>query len=364
MMKNLKITVNYEGQPAYDILLEPNFIELTQAVKDLGMEGRKFMILTDSNVGNIYLEGVTRQLLPVAKSIHSFTFPAGEKSKTLDTVELCYEQLIQAGLDRNDVLVALGGGVVGDLTGFVAATYLRGIRFIQVPTSLLAMVDSSIGGKTGVDFQAYKNMVGAFYQPKLVYMNISTLLSLPEAEYFSGMGEIIKHGLIKDAAFYQWIKDSTIKICTRRYETLRDLISRSCEIKRAVVEQDPKELGERALLNFGHTIGHAVEKLKNFSLLHGECVCIGMAAASYISMKRGYIREEDYKDILAIIQRFRQPVSTNGISAEDIYEVTKLDKKMDSDHVKFILLTGVGSSVIDTTVTKNEILEAIHTILK
>ncbi len=362
-MKNLKLTVNYEGHPAYDIHLEPDFTMLTQAIKELGMEGRRFMILTDSNVAKFYLEAVSRQLFPIASSVHSYTFTAGEKSKTLDTVGLCYEQLIQAGFDRNDVLVALGGGVVGDLTGYVAATYLRGIRFIQIPTSLLAMVDSSIGGKTGVDFKAYKNMVGAFYQPKLVYMNISTLLSLPEAEYYSGMGEIIKHGLIKDATLYEWIKDNTIKVCTRKYESLRDMINRSCMIKKAVVEQDPKELGDRALLNFGHTIGHSVEKLKNFSLLHGECVCIGMAAASYLSMKRGNISEEAYQDILATIQRFRQPISTNGISAEEIYEVTKLDKKMDADHVKFILLTGIGSSVIDTTVTKDEMLEAIHTII-
>ena len=211
-MEDQKLTVNYEGQPVYDILLEPDFMKLTQAIRSLGMEGRRFMILTDSNVGKFYLEGVSRQLLPIAKSVQSFTFPAGEKSKNLDTVSLCYEQLIQAGLDRNDILVALGGGVVGDLTGFVAATYMRGIRFIQVPTSLLAMVDSSIGGKTGVDFKAYKNMVGAFYQPSLIYMNISTLLSLPEPEYYSGMGEIIKHGLIKDADFYQWLKDNTLRI--------------------------------------------------------------------------------------------------------------------------------------------------------
>jgi 3-dehydroquinate synthase len=363
-MNNLKLTVNYEGRPAYDIHIEPDFSILTQAVKKLDMEGRRFMVLSDSNVAKFYLEDVSQQLLPIAKSVHSFTFTAGEKSKNLDTVGLCYEQLIQAGFDRKDVLVALGGGVVGDLTGFVAATYLRGIRFIQIPTSLLAMVDSSIGGKTGVDFKAYKNMVGAFYQPKLVYMNISTLLSLPEAEYYSGMGEIIKHGLIKDATLYEWIKENANNISTRKYEFLRELISRSCEIKKAVVEQDPKELGDRALLNFGHTIGHSVEKLKNFSLLHGECVCIGMAAASYLSMKRGNISEEAYQDILATIQRFGLPVSTDGTSAEDIYEVTKLDKKMDAEHVKFILLSGVGSSVIDTTVTKDEMLEAIHTILK
>lgn len=361
---NLRLTVNYEGQPAYDILLEPDFQQLTPAVKDLHMEGRKFMIITDSNVGKYYLEAVKRQLLPLAKEVVSFTFPAGENSKSLDTVSECYEQLIQAEFDRNDVLVALGGGVVGDLTGFVAATYLRGIRFIQVPTSLLAMVDSSIGGKTGVDFKAYKNMVGAFHQPKLVYMNIQSLLSLPEPEFNSGMGEIIKHGLIKDAKYYQWLKDNSLKITQRAYESLRDMISRSCEIKRAVVERDPKEQGERALLNFGHTIGHSVEKLKELTLLHGECVCIGMAAASYISLKRGNITIEEYEDILVTMRRFQQPVSTNNLSAEEVYEVTRLDKKMDSDQIKFILLTGIGNAVIDTSVTKDEMLSAIHTVLK
>jgi len=165
------LTINYEDKPAYPILFELNFGKLADTIRTIDMTNRRFMIITDSNVGKHYLEQVKDLLLPIAKTVESYTFPAGETSKNLTTVSMCYEQLIVAGFDRNDVLVALGGGVVGDLTGFIAATYLRGVRFIQVPTSLLAMVDSSIGGKTGVDFRAYKNMVGAFHQPKLVYMN-------------------------------------------------------------------------------------------------------------------------------------------------------------------------------------------------
>ncbi len=362
-MNNI-LHVNYDNNPAYDIMLEPDFNKISEKIATLAMNNRRFMIITDSNVGKIYAEDLAKRLIPIAKSVSTHTFPAGEENKNLDTVSDCYEQLIVAGFDRNDVLIALGGGVVGDLTGFVAATYLRGIRFIQVPTSLLSMVDSSIGGKTGVDFKAFKNMVGAFHQPKLVYMNLSALLTLPEKEYYSGMGEIIKHGLIKDAGYYIWLKNNSVGIAEKDYETLREMIYRSCEIKRTVVEKDPKELGDRALLNFGHTIGHSVEKLMDFTLLHGECVSLGMVAAAYITMMRGRITEEEYADIIATIRIFNQPISITGISAEDVYEVTKLDKKMDSDKIRFILLDKIGASFIDPTVTKEEMLAAISSIIK
>ncbi len=361
---NQLLHVHYENKPAYDIMLEPDFNGLSAAMEGLDMAGRRFMIITDSNVGKRYAEEVSRQLSAIAASVRIHTFPAGEEQKNLDTVNTCYEELIRAGFDRKDVLVALGGGVVGDLTGFAAATYLRGIRFIQVPTSLLSMVDSSIGGKTGVDYKAYKNMIGAFYQPKLVYMNLSVLSTLSDAQYCSGMGEIIKHGLIKDLEYYQWLKINADKILCKDYDILRDMIYRSCDIKRIVVETDPKEQGDRALLNFGHTIGHSVEKLMNFTLLHGECVCVGMAAAAYISMKRGGLSAAEYEDVLTTIRLFCQPISIHGIEAEEIYEVTRLDKKMDSDKIRFILLQGIGNSIIDSTLSREEMLEAIRTILK
>jgi 3-dehydroquinate synthase len=229
---NNQISVSYEDKPAYDIFLEADFSKLAGYLESLGMSGRRFMIVSDSNSGKYYMKDVYYQLVKLAKSVHSFSFPSGESSKNLEIVSDCYEQLIQAGFDRNDVLIALGGGVVGDLTGFAAATYLRGVRFVQVPTTLLSMVDSSIGGKTGVDFRAYKNMVGAFHQPKLVYMNLSTLKTLPDKEYLSGMGEIIKHGLIKDVRFYSWLKDNHGGINNKNYDTLREMICRSCMIKR------------------------------------------------------------------------------------------------------------------------------------
>ncbi len=362
-MNNL-LTINYDDKPEYDIMLEENFFQLPVKLEVLGMKGRKFMIITDSNVGKYYLEEVEKQLNIISENVYTYTFSAGEENKNLDTVSQCYEQLILAKFDRNDVLVALGGGVVGDLTGFVASTYLRGVRFVQVPTSLLAMVDSSIGGKTGVDYKAYKNMVGAFHQPKLVYMNLASLLSLPEREYLSGMGEIIKHGLIKNKEDYLWIKDHRAGILNKELDTIKEMVYRNCCVKKAVVERDPKEQGERAMLNYGHTIGHAIEKLKNFTMLHGECVCVGMAAASFLSKQKGYITEEEYKAILETMKQFQQPIATSGLDAEEIYQVSRLDKKMDSDKVKFILLHDIGEAVIDSGITKEEMIAAIESVLQ
>ncbi len=357
------ITVYYENQPSYDIMLEKDYGRLAAAVERLGMRGRKFMIVTDSNVAAHYLEECQSLFTSLSDCVISFVIPAGEASKNLTSVEECYSRLIRAGFDRNDVLVALGGGVIGDLTGFAAATYLRGIRFLQLPTSLLAMVDSSIGGKTGVDFQSYKNMVGAFHQPKLVYINLSVLFSLPDREFNSGMGEIIKHGLIKDTSYYAWLKAKRVEIRKKDLDILLEMVRVSCLIKKAVVEKDPKELGDRALLNFGHTIGHSVEKLKDFSLLHGECVSLGMCAAAYLSYQRGYLSLAKYEDVVQTLKSFDQPVRVEGLKAEEIYEVTRSDKKMDGNKVRFILLRSIGEAFIDPEVTKSELLDAIEVIL-
>ena len=259
-----RITVNYEGEPCYDIVFSKNFSEIGNELKKFNIENKKLCIVTESNVGPLYAEQVKNELEKTGNAVYVYTFAAGEENKTLDTVQDVYEYLIENHFDRNDCLVALGGGVVGDLTGFSAATYLRGIKFIQVPTSLLAQVDSSIGGKTGVDFRAYKNMVGAFHQPKLVYMNMSVLKSLSKRLFNSGFGEIIKHGLIKDKEYYNWLKDNAESIKALDTDALEHMIYVSCNIKREVVENDPKEKGERALLNFGHTLGHAIEKEMNF----------------------------------------------------------------------------------------------------
>ncbi|MDE6875368.1 MAG: 3-dehydroquinate synthase [Lachnospiraceae bacterium] len=362
-MPEKQLDILYEGKPCYDIMLEQDYGALGERVERMGLKSRKICIVTDTNVAKYHASAVEKVCAKAAGKVVTFPFPAGEASKNLETVQSLYAFLIKEGFDRGDVLAALGGGVVGDLTGFAAATYLRGIRFFQLPTSLLSMVDSSIGGKTGVDFKAYKNMVGAFYMPQFVYMNISALMTLPEAEYRSGFGEIIKHGLIRDKAFYEWLVQNRSGLLGRNGAPVTEMVYRSLLVKKAVVERDPKEKGERALLNFGHTVGHAVEKLKNFSLLHGECVSVGMAAAGHICFQRGILSGEDLDGILSVLGAFGLPVSTSGLDVSDILNAVTKDKKMDAGQIRFVLLKEIGDACIDTTVTRQEMTEACKYIL-
>lgn len=359
------ITVSYEGKPCYDIIIEQSFNQLTEHIAKLGYQSnQKACVVTDSNLYSLHLKGLLKELEVQFDTVIEFCFPAGEASKNLDTVQKLYEDLIINHFDRHDLLIAFGGGVVGDLTGFTAATYLRGIDFIQIPTSLLSQVDSSIGGKTGVDFSQYKNMVGAFYQPKLVYMNLSLLNTLPKQQFISGMGEILKHGLIKSSLYFNWLRENDTHIMSLEPEFLEEMVYQSCLIKRNVVERDPKEKGERALLNFGHTIGHAIEKLADFQLFHGHCVGIGMAAASRISRDLGHITNEECTMILETLKHFGLPASTDNMSAEDVLAVTKSDKKMIAGRVKFILLESIGSAYINPNLSEEQILCGISSVLE
>lgn len=357
--------VKQDGQFAYDIVITRSLDDLPDHFAPLSLAGHRVCIVSDSNVAPLHAEAVKKAFAPLCREVTLFVFTAGEAHKTLDVVRELYTFLIERHFDRKDCLVALGGGVVGDLTGFAAATYLRGISYIQMPTSLLAMVDSSIGGKTGVDLDAYKNMVGAFKMPRLVYMNLSFLDTLPEAQYFNGMAEIIKHGLIRDLNYYVFILTNLAEILTHDKGVVAELIAGSCRIKRAVVEEDPTEKGIRALLNFGHTAGHAIEKLAHFQLLHGESVALGMVCAAYISWQRGYLKEEEFYEIRDILVAFRLPVTVEKLSAKDIVATTKSDKKMDGGTIRFVLLKEIGQAYIDTTVTDEEMMHALEeTVLK
>lgn len=357
-----RLTINQNNKPIYDIVYEHDFSRLAEELSAFDIERKKLCIVTDSKVNGLYADEVCGVLKDKCKKIVVYAFPNGEENKNLNTVKDIYTFLIQNKFDRKDMLLALGGGVVGDTTGFVAATYLRGIDFVQIPTTLLAQVDSSIGGKTGVDFDQYKNMVGAFYMPKLVYMNIATLKTLDDKQYYSGMAEVLKHGLIKNAGYYEWIIDSMYEIHERDLDILEEMVVKSCNCKKLVVEKDPTEKGERAILNFGHTIGHAIEKYKNFELMHGECVALGCVAAAYISWKRNLLSKEEYYEIRDMFVPFNLPISIDKIEPEKIYELTTSDKKTEGDCIKFILLKKVGKAIIDTTVTKEEILAGINEI--
>ena len=357
-----RINVLYQKKPCYDIFITRDFNELKEELLPFQTKEKKIAIITDTKVGPIYSQEVKDILSALCDKVSVYEMPTGESNKTLDTVKDIYTFLIQEGFGRNDLLIALGGGVVGDVTGYVAATYMRGIDYIQIPTTLLSQNDSSIGGKTGVDFDGYKNMVGAFKMPLLVYINLNTLTTLDDRQYFSGFAEVMKHGLIKDAAFYTWLIENMYEICERDMNILEEMIFRSCNIKKYVVEKDPTEQGERALLNFGHTIGHAIEKYMNFELTHGECISLGAVAAAFISWKRNLISMEDYYEVRDMYVPFYLPISIDNIDPQTILQLTKSDKKVVGNQIKFILLKRIGKAVIDETVTDTEILEAINEI--
>ena len=350
--------VKKDGQFCYHIYLEPDFAKLPEALEPLNIKERKLCIVADSTTAELYGAELKEVLKDTCAHVSMFVFPAGEANKTLNIVRDLYEHLILEKFDRKDMLVALGGGVVGDLTGFAAATYLRGIGFIQVPTTLLSQVDSSIGGKTGVDFDAYKNMVGAFHMPRLVYMNLNVLKTLPDRQFACGMGEIIKHGLIQDPDYLEKLSTYQKEIRDKEYAALLWMVAGSCKIKRHVVEEDPTEQGIRAWLNFGHTIGHSVEKLKDFTLCHGECVAIGCAAAAWMSWKRGLISEQEKESTERLMTDYHLPVRVEGLKPEDIVKTTKLDKKMDAGKVKFVLLKKIGEAFVTRDVEDEELLRA------
>lgn len=359
MSEENTLTVLQGGKPCYDIVYEKDLSGLTKALKDHSLDTRRTAIITDTNVAPLYAQQVAA-LFPGKPLIYAI--PAGEENKNLTQIQEIYRFLIENHFDRSSLLAALGGGVVGDMTGFAAATYLRGIDFIQIPTTLLAQADSSIGGKTGVDFAGYKNMVGAFCMPKLVYETPAFFQTLDGRQFASGFAEVMKHGLIRDEDYYVWLLDHMYEIRDRDPETLTKMLRRSNEIKKEIVEQDPTEKGQRMLLNFGHTIGHAVEKYKNFTLAHGECVALGCVAASFLSWKRGLLSKEEYYEIRDMFVPFGLPISVTDIDREEVLRLSKSDKKVRDGKRNFILLRSVGDAFVDQTVTDEEVLAAIDEI--
>lgn len=352
------------GTAAYPIYFAEDFSGLSEAAVKCGYKGRKLCIITDSNVEGIYADTVKKELEQVFSVVRICVFKAGEKSKTLDTIRSFYEFLLENKFDRKSVIAGLGGGVAGDMAGFAAASFMRGVDFIQIPTTLLAQVDSSVGGKVGVDFGSYKNVVGAFYQPKFVYINTSSLDTLPKREFSAGMAEVIKYGIILSENFYRYIIENKEKIKEFDKDCLKRIIRSCCEMKAAVVGEDEHDTGLREILNYGHTIGHAVEGLKGFELLHGECVAIGMMAAADISVKRGYIGENSLAELKEVLKYFDLPVSVSGLKADDVYEQLFHDKKVSSDKLKFVIADRIGSTIRTSDVSKDAVTDAIKAVLE
>ncbi len=352
----VKLSVNLADR-SYPIYISPDFSGLGRAMNTARLNG-KVMVVTDSNVSGHYLKVCTDELEAAGAEVYSYAIEAGEKSKTLSTVQDIYRQLADLRFDRNSSIIALGGGVVGDITGFAAATFMRGINFIQVPTTLLAQADSSIGGKTGVDFEGSKNMVGAFYQPRFVYINVKTLSTLPKRELSSGLAEVIKHGLILNSEFYDYMNYNLDKIFRFDDNTLQYVTKMNCSIKKSIVEQDEKEGGLRAILNFGHTIGHAVESASEFSLLHGECVAIGISGAFKLALKLGMLTKDVAARVDKTLMAAALPTKAPGLDPDTVYEKMLSDKKAKDGRLSFILPKGIGE-VISCTVDDERLLKEV-----
>jgi 3-dehydroquinate synthase len=356
-MKKILPTPNKQ----YEIIINNSFESLLGCVEDC-FKPSKIFILTDSNVASLYLETVQKCFQDYPTQVYCIA--AGEASKNLATVEKIYLAMVEKQFDRQTLVVALGGGVVGDIAGFVASTYKRGVPFIQIPTTVVAQHDSSIGGKVGVDLKHYKNMIGAFYQPLLVYINLQTLQTLPESVFLAGMSEVIKHAAIKDKTLFYFLKNAQANICSKNLETLENITYQSVHIKCEVVEADEKELGERKILNFGHTIGHSLETLSKFCLSHGEAVAYGMIAAAYISFERHFLTLRDVEDLVEVCRSYGLLAKKISYTVEDILKFIQYDKKINYGTLTFVLLKKIGEATLCQDVSLNELTRAISYMKK
>ena len=312
------------------------------------IQGRQLMIVTNERVAPLYLAALEKTLAHLSVESEVVILPDGEQHKNLATLEKIYSALLEKKQHRSTTLIALGGGVVGDMTGFAAATYQRGVPFIQVPTTLLAQVDSSVGGKTGVNHPLGKNMIGAFYQPMSVVIDLAVLKTLPPRELAAGLAEVIKYGLIYDQDFFLWIENSIDALLQLDEEALMHAVRRSCEIKAEIVASDERESGIRAILNFGHTFGHAIEGALGYgTYLHGEAVAIGMRMAAELSVKQGWLEESWLQRIKTLLSKAGLPIqSPTEMTQEQWFSWMSMDKKVMDKKVRLVLLQGCGQAIV------------------
>lgn len=334
-------TLHTAASRPYDIVIGPGLLKEAGERSRRINRGVRVLLVSDSNVAPLYADTVAESYAAAGYRVTRFVFPAGEESKRLSTIAALYEQLAADGLTRADLIAALGGGVTGDMAGFAAATWLRGIDFVQLPTSLLAQVDSSVGGKTGVDIPEGKNLVGAFWPPRLVLADTDALSTLPADILSDGMAEVVKAACIKDASFFHWLSRQD----ALSDENLPETVSRAVDIKRRVVESDEREAGERRLLNFGHTLGHALEAQSHFRLSHGRAVAAGMMLVTRAAERKGLTAPGTAKDIAALLRRYGLP-DGDGTPPEEYLPYAALDKKRAGDSLSLVLLHRIGDGYI------------------
>jgi len=350
------------GSKSYDIIVESGAISYLDKFI-ISNNYHKIFIITDENVAKIHLETVTNSIS--SKKVEQIIIQNGERNKNFDTLEMICEKILEKNIDRQSLIIALGGGVIGDISGFAASILLRGIDFIQIPTTLLAAVDSSVGGKTAINSISGKNLIGSFYQPKLVLCDLNFIKTIPTREFKAGYAEALKYGLIRDCNFFEFLDKNHQKIFDFEENYVKEIIIKSCKIKAEIVSLDEKEFSVRALLNFGHTFGHCLEAETNYLdiLNHGEAVAIGMLMATKMSVNLGYISEEKYTKIKNHYQKCNLKTNFTDIipsaSSESLRKHLFKDKKIESGNLTFILLNDIGSSLIKKTVDVEEFNKVI-----
>lgn len=338
-----RVNVNFSNNK-YTIVIYDSFSRISDEIYSL-WSGQKIIIITDDIVDKLYLRSLEYELCKICSATYSYILPNGEKSKSIDVLNLIYDFMLSKHIDRSDLVIALGGGVVGDIAGYAAATFLRGIAFVQIPTTLLAQIDSSVGGKVAVNYRRYKNMIGTFYQPLLVYINTNTLQTLPEREYRCGLTEAIVHGLISDASLIDFIQKNMNDKNRLNQQKIVEFIYRNCKIKADIVMQDEKDKGIRKILNFGHTVGHAIEGLYDYKYKHGEVVSVGIVSAFKLGVYFKLIDIEKLNFIKLVLSKLGLLVVIDYLDWNKVIKRIAFDKKVISSKVSFILPIDIGKVI-------------------
>jgi 3-dehydroquinate synthase len=364
-MNKIKVNLDKKPSASYEIYIGENILDRIGVLITKNKWASRYIILTDSNVSTLHGEKVQATLKGMGLKVDLIDFPAGEASKNIQTILLIINHLIDLGADRTCALIALGGGVVGDITGFIASIYMRGIPYIQVPTTLLAQVDSSIGGKTGIDLPHGKNILGTFYQPKAVFIDLAFLKTLMPQEFGNGLAEIIKCAIIDDPELLSSIEEEAGPIRNRDMSLLERIVAKVCLIKKGIVEIDERENGLRRILNFGHTIGHAIEAESRYSISHGEAISSGMVASAIISERLKYLPSEDQERITSLIRKIGLPDSIlKTLSTDGLLSRIKRDKKKEGNTIRFVLLKKIGMPFVNGGVPETMIRETIEVLKK
>ncbi|MBN1365989.1 MAG: 3-dehydroquinate synthase [Syntrophaceae bacterium] len=346
-MRTIKVNLNKKYSSSYEIRIGKNIFDRIVLLIAKDHKAGHYVVITDDCVGDLYGKKFATALQDIGLNASLIDFSAGESSKNIKTVLNIAGKLMESGADRGTCLIALGGGVVGDVAGFVASVFMRSVPYVQIPTTLVAQVDSSIGGKTGVDFYFGKNLLGTFYQPCAVYVDLSFLETLPEKEFNNGLAEIIKYGIIDDEKMFRILEDNIAALKSKDAKLMLNIVENCCRIKKSVVEIDEKEQGLRRILNFGHTLGHALEAISKFTITHGEGVAMGMTAAALISQKMGYLKNRETERIESLISKAGLPVKIpQSLNAENIIAQLRKDKKKKGDIINFVLLKKIGMPFI------------------